>query len=98
MDDFQGSGVAGSENKVQKIKNNGFHFPIIFKTHNKNPAEKVQLSELAGRHLCRWGPVFLLYTWKQREPLGLPGYLTASLKSVALRLLFYVHSFVVAPL
>lgn len=42
--------------------------------------------------------MFLLYTWREREPLGLPGSLTASLKSVAWQLPFYVHSSIVPPL
>lgn len=49
MDDFQGPDVAGSENRVQKEKNNGFNFPITFKIYRENPAEKVQLSEQAGK-------------------------------------------------
>lgn len=99
LDDFQGPGVAGSENGVRK--SNSFNFPVTFKTHQENPAEKhsrfSSLSWLEGQ-LCRWDPVFLLYTWRQREPLGLPGSLAASLKSVAWQLPFYVHSSVVAPL
>lgn len=98
LDDFQEPGVAGSENRVQENRIMFFISLLHSKLIRKIQQRRFSCLSWLERQLCRWDPAFLLYTWRQREPLGLPGTLAASLKSVAWQLPFYVHSFVVAPL